>query len=81
MVFIQYIFGVGSIRKTVQEIEVNVAYRWFLGYGLSDKIPPMEGLKTVTKSTTDPESGIFVKGEHERCFHILRIQHVIKITL
>ena len=21
-----------------------------------------------TKSTTDPESGLFVKGEHERCF-------------
>lgn len=164
MVFIQYIFGIGSMRKTVQEIEVNVAYRWFLGYGLTDKIPhfttfgknysrrfadtdiferifshilleavkcgyvdtnavfidathikasanrnkkmkeqvkvqaklyheelmkdintdrenhnkkpfddndkapPNEGIKTVTKSTTDPESGMFVKGDHERCF-------------
>lgn len=39
MVFIQYLFGVRSMRQTVKEIETNVAYRWFLGYGFTEKIP------------------------------------------
>ena len=159
IVFIQYLFGIRSMRQTIKEINVNVAYRWFIGYGLTEPIPhfstfgknyvrrfndtdiferifnhilqeavdsgfvdasaifidgthikasanrnktekievtksarqyqdeldkeidndrdkhgksPLkkdETPKTVTRtvSTTDPESGLFVKGEHERC--------------
>lgn len=29
IVFMQYIFGIPSMRKTIEEIEVNFAYRWF----------------------------------------------------
>ena len=36
---IQYLFGIPSMRRTIEEIEVNFAYRWFLGYGLNEKIP------------------------------------------
>jgi transposase len=36
---IQYLFGIRSMRQTIKEIETNVAYRWFLGYGLTEKIP------------------------------------------
>ena len=39
MLFLGYLFGVRSERQLVREIQVNVAYRWFIGYGLSDKIP------------------------------------------
>jgi len=39
MLFIGYLFGIRSERQLIKEIEVNVAYRWFLGYGLQDKIP------------------------------------------
>ncbi|NUU98986.1 transposase [Marinitoga sp. 1154] len=39
IVLIQYIFGIRSMRQTIKEIETNVAYRWFLGYGLHEKIP------------------------------------------
>lgn len=39
MLFIGYLFGIRSERQLVREIEVNVAYRWFLGYRLTDKIP------------------------------------------
>lgn len=39
IVFIQYIFGIRSMRQTIKEIETNIAYRWFLGFGLSDKVP------------------------------------------
>ena len=34
MVLIQHLFGIPSLRQTYREIQVNVAYRWFLGYGL-----------------------------------------------
>lgn len=37
--FIQYIFGIRSMRQTIAEIETNIAYRWFLGLGLDDSIP------------------------------------------
>lgn len=39
IVLIQYTFGIRSMRQTIKEIEVNVAYRWFLGYGLTEPIP------------------------------------------
>ena len=39
MVLIQHLFGIPSLRQTHRECEVNVAYRWFLGYGLLDKLP------------------------------------------
>ena len=39
MVLIQHLFGISSLRQTHREIQVNLAYRWFLGYGLLDNIP------------------------------------------
>ena len=39
IIMIKYLFGIRSIRQTIKEIEVNMAYRWFLGYGMTDKIP------------------------------------------
>jgi transposase len=39
MLFLGYLYGVRSERQLVREIQVNVAYRWFIGYGLTDKIP------------------------------------------
>lgn len=39
MVLIQHLFGISSLRQTYSEIQVNNAYRWFLGYGLLDNIP------------------------------------------
>ena len=39
MILIGYLFGIRSERQLVKEIEVNIAYRWFLGFSLTDKIP------------------------------------------
>ena len=39
MVLIQHLFGIPSLRQTYREIQVNIAYRWFLGYSLLDEIP------------------------------------------
>ncbi|MDY4880206.1 MAG: IS1182 family transposase [Gemmiger sp.] len=107
MVLLQHLFGIPSLRQTYREVQVNLAYRWFLGYGLLDEIPhfatvsyafckrfPEEltdeifqhilnkalnngdddsengsgGTTEKTVSTTDPDCGMFVKGEHERQF-------------
>lgn len=159
MVLIQHLYGLPSLRRTVEEIKMNVAYRWFLGYLMNEQIPhfstvsynfkhrytektieeifywilneietagylspeavfvdgthikananlkkavkkavpqaaktyekqlmeeineerndhgkkPFDGPKPpeekeITESTTDPESGVFHKGEHKKCF-------------
>lgn len=39
MLFIGYLFGIRSETRLVEEVKVNIAYRWFLGYGIEDKIP------------------------------------------
>ena len=36
---IQYLYGIKSMRQTMKEIEVNVAYRWFLGLEMYDPVP------------------------------------------
>lgn len=39
MMLLGYLFGVPSERRLVKEIQVNVAYRWFLRLGLTEKVP------------------------------------------
>ncbi len=38
ILFLGYLFGIQSERRLIKEIEVNVAYRWFVGLGLTDKV-------------------------------------------
>lgn len=161
IVLIQHLYGIRSLRQTLQDIDMNIAYRWFLGYTLNEGLPhfstvsynfkhrfteetvskifewilqeaaragylspdavfldgthikananinkkikkavpeaakrysaelmaevnadreahgkpPFDGkdgeppkMKEITESTTDPESGMFHKGEHKKCF-------------
>ncbi len=39
MVLIQHLYGIPSLRRTVEEINMNIAYRWFLGYLLNEPVP------------------------------------------
>ncbi|PHM30421.1 transposase [Xenorhabdus szentirmaii DSM 16338] len=39
MMLLGYLFGIPSERRLVQEIQVNMAYRWFLRLGLTEKVP------------------------------------------
>ena len=39
MLFIGYLYGIRSERRLIEEINVNVAYRWFLQLSLTDKVP------------------------------------------
>ena len=36
---IQYLYGIKSMRQTIKDVEVNMAYRWFLGLDIEDAVP------------------------------------------
>lgn len=36
---IQHLYGISSLRRTAEEISLNIAYRWFLGYSLMERTP------------------------------------------
>ena len=39
MIFLGYFYGIRSERQLEREIQTNLAYRWFLRLGLTDKVP------------------------------------------
>jgi len=39
MLLIGYLYGIPSERKLEEEVRLNIAYRWFLGMDLADKVP------------------------------------------
>ena len=36
---LQHLDGIRLLRRTISDIDVNIAHRWFSGYRLSDPIP------------------------------------------
>lgn len=60
IVLIQFLFGIRSMRQTIKEIEMNMAYRWFLGYGMTERVPHFTTFgKNYERRFAD--SGIFEK--------------------
>lgn len=39
LLLLGYLFGIRSERQLMREVQVNVAYRWYLGLNLTDKVP------------------------------------------
>ena len=39
MLLVGYCYSIRSERRLCQEVKVNLAYRWFCGLGLEDKVP------------------------------------------
>ena len=39
MVLIQHLYGLPLLRRNAEEVSLNVAYRWFLGYALQEVTP------------------------------------------
>lgn len=54
MLLIGYLYGVRSERRLEQEIRYNVAYRWFLGVGLSGSVPDHS---TISRNRNDRFAG------------------------
>ena len=70
IVIIQYLYGIKSMRQTIKEIEVNVAYRWFLGLTMYDTVPHFSTFgKNYTRRFKDSDlfEQIFTK-ILEECF-------------
>ena len=62
MLFVGYLYGIRSESRLVQEVQVNIAYRWFLGYGIEDKIPDVSVIwqnRTRRYKGTDVPQQIF----------------------
>ena len=72
--------GVVHDRKLMREAQVNIAIRWFLGYGLHEKLPHHSSLtrirqrwgeerfRNIFKRTV--EAGLTAKDRHDRgCAH------------
>ena len=36
---IKFLFNEDSLRKTYETLQYNMLYRWFLGYGINEKVP------------------------------------------
>lgn len=62
ILFIGYLFGIRSERQLMREIQVNVAYRWFLRLRLTDKVPDASTLSQNRRrrfAGTDIEQQVF----------------------
>src|SRR5512141_1419632 len=39
MALLSFLYGITSERRLVEEIKLNLAYLWFIGYALDDSVP------------------------------------------
>ena len=39
MVLLQHLYGMPSLRRTAEEVQMNIAYKWFLGYLINEPTP------------------------------------------
>ena len=62
IVMIQHLFGIASLRRTMEEIKVNVAYRWFLGYGLTDETPHFSTISYNFRHRFNADTSVPLKG-------------------
>ena len=58
IILLGYLFGIPSERKLVKEIDVNVAYRWFLKMGLTEK--PIDASTLSQTASVDSTEQIFL---------------------
>jgi transposase-like protein DUF772 len=58
MLIAGYVFAIRSERQICREVQVNLAYRWFCGLGLEDKIPDHSAFSHACNERFS-DSGIF----------------------
>lgn len=50
LAFLDKLYGFHSMRRTCKEVEVNLAFKWFLGFGIEEKTPHFSDFsKTYTR--------------------------------
>lgn len=74
LVMIQHLFGIRSLRQTMRDVEVNVAYRWFLGYTMSQPLPHFATISYAFRQrfTAEVIEGVFrwILGEVARAGYL-----------
>ena len=66
MLFVGYLFGIKSETRLVEKVECNVAYRWFLGVGLRDKVPDHATILHSNKKAGDTACLAGLAGQSHR---------------
>ena len=56
MLLIGYLYGIDSERRLEQEITVNIAYRWFLGIDLDERVPDHSTISQLRRRKFDGTS-------------------------
>lgn len=71
IIVLKHVFGIKSIRQTIKDIQVNVAYKWFLKLGLLEKVPHFTTISTnySRRNFKDVENKIFEKILEEAIKH------------
>lgn len=52
---IKHLFGIRSLRQTLRDAEVNAAYRWFLGYTMTQHLPHFATVSYAFRHRFTPE--------------------------
>lgn len=53
IVLIQHLHGIPSLCRTAQEINMNIAHRWFLGYMRNEELPHFSTRRISAKRVSD----------------------------
>ena len=64
MLLIGYLYGIKSERRLVEEVQLNIAYRWFCGFELDDAIPDHSTF-SKTRTRKWQQSSLFQKAFYE----------------
>ena len=64
MLLVGYLYGIKSERRRVEEVQLNIAYRWFCGFELGDTIPDHSTF-SKTRTRKEKQSGMFQKSFQE----------------
>jgi hypothetical protein len=51
MLIVGYVFAIRSERALCRELRVNLAYRWFCGLSIEDKVPDHSGVHACAQRT------------------------------
>lgn len=67
MLLIGYLYGIKSEHRLVEEVQLNIAYRWFCGLELSDKINAMSRFSETMFAPFPVVSYLYSKFKPQRC--------------
>ena len=46
---LKFLFNIDSLRRTYEDIQYNVLYRWFIGYELGEKVQIIQHIHKIIK--------------------------------